>query len=97
MTTVTLTAKVQTFTAPTTSVCDILAFGAQGGPDTASSAGPVPGGLGAEIGGDVTLTAGQKLTVFVGGKGGNGSAGSGGGFVVRAGHTPSRLAARAAR
>jgi hypothetical protein len=65
------------FIAPTTGIYDITAFGAEGG--------GVDGGLGAEIGGDVTLTMGTTLTILVGGAGGAGSAGGGGGggsFVV---------------
>ncbi len=62
------TGSIVTYTVPATGIYDIVAYGAQGGPDTASSTGPVPGGQGAEIGGDVMLTAGQKLTVAVGGE-----------------------------
>jgi PEP-CTERM motif len=53
-----------TFTAPLTGVYDILAFGAQGG----VSAGD--GGLGAEVGGDFRLTAGEVLSIVVGNEGG---------------------------
>lgn len=53
-----------TFTAPSTGTYDIVAFGAQGGNS---------GGLGAEISGDFVLTAGETLTVAVGGSGGDGT------------------------
>jgi hypothetical protein len=49
-----------TFTAPEAGVYDILAFGAQGG----NSGGD--GGLGAEVGGDFKLTAGEVLSIVVG-------------------------------
>ena len=44
------------------------------------------GGLGAEVSGDIVLTAGETLTLFVGGQGqtgnrGGGGGGGGGGFV----------------
>jgi hypothetical protein len=42
------------------------------------------GGLGAEVSGDISLTAGETLTLFVGGRGQNGNpaaGGGGGGFV----------------
>ena len=41
------------------------------------------GGLGAEVSGDISLTAGETLTLFVGGQGQNGGVdgGGGGGFV----------------
>ena len=65
------------FTVPTTDIYQILAFGAQGGSGTCSfGCAPVDigaGGLGAEIGGDFTLTAGEVLQIAVGGAGGNGS------------------------
>jgi hypothetical protein len=62
------------FIAPTTGIYDITAFGAEGG--------GVDGGLGAEIGGDVTLTMGTTLTILVGGAGSAGGGGGGGSFVV---------------
>ncbi len=69
-----------TWTVPTTGLYDIVAFGAQGGGFNSV----LPGGLGAEIGGDVALTAGTTLTILVGGKGGTGAepGGGGGSFVV---------------
>jgi hypothetical protein len=74
------------WTAPVAGVYDITAFGAQGGQDFHT-----PGGLGAEIGGDVTLAAGAKLIIVVGGQGGPGTpeladaGGGGGSFVVAQG------------
>jgi len=63
------TGSVQSFTAATTGVYDIVAFGASGGnrPMTSSA------GLGAEIGGDFYLTAGEVLDVYVGGAGKDGT------------------------
>jgi PEP-CTERM motif len=79
------------FTIPTTGTYQILAFGAQGG--SGSFMGVVgPGGQGAEIGGDFTLTAGESLQIAVGGAGSNepgtGGGGGGGSFVVGPGNTP---------
>ena len=62
---------------PTTGSYQILAFGAQGG--------NAAGGLGAEIGGDFTLTAGESLQIAVGGIGGGGGGGS---FVISPGNAP---------
>jgi PEP-CTERM motif len=78
------TGSVQHFTAPTAGLYDIVAFGAQGGGDAANS---VSGGLGAQIGGEFTLTAGEILDIYVGGVGptpaGDANGGGGGGtFVV---------------
>lgn len=74
--------QIVTFTVPQTGLYDILAFGAQGG--TGASGGA--GGLGAEVGGDFLLTAGQTLTIAVGGAGSatsfTGGGGGGGSFVV---------------
>src|ERR1700678_4491037 len=70
------TGMVQTFTVPMTGACQILAFGAQGGSGGATGAG---GGLGAEIGGDFSLTAGAMLGIYVGGAGGSYNLGGGGG------------------
>jgi hypothetical protein len=77
---------IQKVTVATGGTYDITAYGAQGG----ASAG-VSGGAGAEVGGDFTLTAGERLEIVVGGAGGygqtspgDGSAGGGGGgsFVL---------------
>jgi Glycine rich protein/PEP-CTERM motif len=74
----------QTFTATTAGVYYILAYGAQGGAGVFSSPA-----LGAEIGGDFTLSANETLIIDVGGTGvassdaGGGAGGGGGGtFVV---------------
>jgi hypothetical protein len=68
------------WTVPDTGTYDIVAYGAQGGIGDLAS-----GGLGAEIGGDFNLAAGDRLEIFVGGMGGNGPGGGGGGggsFVI---------------
>ena len=84
---------LQSFIVPASGLYDIVAIGARGG----AGAYGAPGGLGAEIGGDFSLTAGQELIVAVGGPGtdggyGGGHAGGGGGgggsFVVTQGPTP---------
>ena len=78
-----------TYTAVTARQYYIVAYGAQGGSNNSSA-----GGLGAEISGTFTLTAGEVLTVGAGGSGGSGAsakapAGGGGGtFVVDPGGTP---------
>jgi hypothetical protein len=84
----TYTGSLVTFTVPTTDNYQILAFGAQGGNITSTGTG---GGLGAEIGGVFSLTAGEVLEIAVGGAGmaGFGAGGGGGGsFVVGPGNTP---------
>ena len=83
----TYTGSLVTFTVPTTDTYQILAFGAQGG------GGPLlfgAGGLGAEIGGDFSLTVGEILQIAVGGAGmtGEGGGGGGGSFVVGQGNMP---------
>ena len=77
--------RFQGFTAPTDGIYEIVAFGAQGG----SSFGH-GGGLGAEIGGDFVLTAGETLRIAVGAMGGSSAVGGGGGgsFVVDPGSMP---------
>jgi len=70
-----------TFTVATTGLYDILAEGAQGG-------GGSFGGKGAKAEGEVSLTAGEVLTILTGGVGGyatseaQGAGGGGGSFVV---------------
>jgi hypothetical protein len=86
------TGKIVTYTVPETGTYRITAFGAQGGSASFSS-GSInvvgPGGRGAEIGGDFSLTAGEMLEIAVGGAGGSGDGGGGGGsFVVGPGNTP---------
>jgi len=77
------TGKVVTFTAPATGLYDITAIGASGG----NGQGTV-GGVGADVSGEVELTAGEVLSIAVGGAGaaGTGTDGAGGGggasFVV---------------
>ena len=58
----TYTGSLVTFTVPTTETYQILAFGAQGG-DSGFPGGT--GGLGAEIGGNFALTAGEILQIPV--------------------------------
>ncbi|HEX4179480.1 MAG TPA: PEP-CTERM sorting domain-containing protein [Caulobacteraceae bacterium] len=71
------------FTAAETGLYDIVAYGAQGG------SGASPGGLGAEVGGDILLTKGEVLTILVGGEGDAGVAGGGGGATfINQGSTP---------
>ncbi len=76
------TGGVQTFTAPVAGQYQITADGASGG--SAHSGGA--GGLGAEIGGNFTLTAGEVLSIYVGHAGsgsfGDGGGGGGGSFVI---------------
>jgi PEP-CTERM motif len=81
------TGSLVTFTVPAIGSYQILAFGAQGGSATMGSLIGV-GGLGAEIGGDFTLTAGEILQIAVGGAGGFNGGGGGGSFVVGPGNTP---------
>lgn len=87
------TGGFQTFMAPTTGLYNIVATGAQGGAGNFLALG----GLGAQIGGDFLLDAGEVLQIAVGGAGQSGqligyrfAAGGGGGgtFVVGPGSTP---------
>jgi hypothetical protein len=90
----TYTGKLVTWKVPKTGIYQIVAFGAQGGSGAISMLGPVsPGGLGAEIGGNFRLIAGEVLQLAVGGAGGTpdfggGGGGGGGSFVVDPGNTP---------
>jgi hypothetical protein len=74
------------FTVPATGTYQVLAFGAQGGSFVSGNIFG-PGGLGAEIGGDFGLTAGEILQIAVGGAGSS-TGGGGGSFVVGSGSTP---------
>src|SRR5437879_2415432 len=80
----TYTGSLVTFSVPTTDAYQILACGAQGGKSEER------GGLGAEIGGNFSLTAGETLQIAVGGAGRSGFGGAGGGasFVVGPGNSP---------
>ncbi len=60
------TAGVQTFTAPVTGNYTVTLFGAQGGNGLNTT-----GGLGGQATGSLALTAGQSISIYVGGKGGN--------------------------
>ena len=73
------TGGLQSFVVPTTGVYDITAYGADGGGAGYCGIGCGGGGLGAKIGGDVTLSTGESLTILVGGAGGSGGSGGGGG------------------
>ena len=79
----TFTGAIDHWVVPRTGLYEILAFGAQGGGK---------GGLGAEAGGDLTLTAGSVVSILVGGQGGTpskgGAGGGGGGSFVALGATP---------
>jgi hypothetical protein len=68
------TGSIVDFTVPTIGSYQIIAFGAQGGGGS--------GGLGAEIGGDFSLTAGETLQIAVGGAGMTGNGGVGAGVVA---------------
>ena len=68
------TGGAQTFTVPATGVYTLQAWGAQGGNDG------LTGARGGYATGQVTLTAGQVINIYVGGAGGNCSANNGGGF-----------------
>src|SRR5438034_869983 len=98
--TFTNTGSLVTCTVPETGTYRVLAFGAQGGEGGSDSVIGHPGGmggLGAEIGGDFALTAGEMLQIAVGGAGspgeqlpslgggGGGGYSGGGGGVVRGG------------
>ena len=63
------------FTAPTTGLYDITVKGAQGGQATGLAV--FTGGLGAVVGGEISLTAGEMLLVVVGGQGASGDFGVG--------------------
>ncbi len=87
------TGGIVSYTVPTTGLYDIVAYGAEGGFGPIIFSSP---GLGAEVGGDVTLTQGEILSIAVGGSGSesiHAYAGSGGGgsFVV-AGNVPIMIA-----
>jgi len=81
-----------TYTIPTTGHYDIAALGAQGGTSSLGGSFGASGGLGAEAGGVLSLTAGTTLMIFVGGEGGSGAlgdfvagGGGGGSFVFEGG------------
>jgi hypothetical protein len=56
---------IQTFTVQTTGTYEIIAFGGQGGQGGSNTVGGT-GGLGAEIGGEFSLTQGEVLQIVVG-------------------------------
>jgi hypothetical protein len=65
------------FLVPVSGKYEVLAFGASGG--SIQNPGAV-GGLGAGVGGELFLTAGQHLTLFVGGMGADGVSMDGAGY-----------------
>jgi hypothetical protein len=82
------TGAAQTFTVSVSGEYAVELLGASGGNSTFFG---FPGGLGAEVSGDIFLTAGEDLTLFVGGRGGssaNAGGGGGGGGPMDAGGGP---------
>src|ERR1700759_4842926 len=71
------TGNLITWTAPATGLYRITAFGAQGGSGDKNPAFVGAGGLGAEIGGDFALTAGEILQIAAGGSGASLNGGGG--------------------
>ncbi|MGA8447981.1 MAG: glycine-rich protein, partial [Roseiarcus sp.] len=71
------------FTAPSAGAYMVDVWGAQGGASSVNS-----GGLGAGVGVDVALTAGEEVLVIVGAEGGYGPAAGGGGWVKRCAFSP---------
>ena len=80
------TGTIVNWSAPSAGLYEITAWGAQGGAGPSGAAG----GLGAEVGGQVTLTLGETLSILVGGAGDAGvgdgvfdpGGGGGGSYVV---------------
>lgn len=70
--------SIETYDVTTTGIYDITAYGAMGGTGIYSAAG----GLGAEIGGDFSLTSGEVLQILTGGGGEYDGGGGGGSFVA---------------
>jgi hypothetical protein len=84
-TTIAFTGAAITFPVLQTGEYDIIVFGGQGGSSRNASGGGGAGGKGAQISGHFTLSAGENLTVIVGGAGESGKysgGGGGGSFVV---------------
>jgi hypothetical protein len=63
------TGGMQTFVAPANGIYSINALGARGGNVTTYIWAPILGGLGGQTTGDVFLTAGQTIEIYVGGAG----------------------------
>jgi len=84
----TYTGKIQQYTAPVTGDYGFLVIGAGGGSVTDGQTVNFSGGYGAAIRGAFLVTAGETLTLLVGGKGGStfdtgtGGGGGGGSFVL---------------
>ena len=88
------TGAIVPYVIPQTGTYQIIAWGAEGG----GSPGSAVGGLGAEIGGDISLLANTRLEILVGQMGASGKekyAGGGGSFVFLKIGEP-RLSPRAA-
>ena len=66
------TGAAVTWNSPTTGAYKIIAWGAQGGAGTNGASG-----AGAEMGGKITLTQGETLTLLIGGQGASGAHGDG--------------------
>ena len=88
------TGSAQTYTVPATGFYDVTAVGGGGGMSSGYLFQPQPGGVGASVTDTLRLTAGQTVTVLVGGRGAdptesnvsfNGAGGGGGTFVTRGG------------
>ena len=71
------TGAVQSFTASVSGEYAVELLGASGG--NATDLFLTDGGLGAEVSGDISLTAGEDLTLFVGGQGESAFIAGGGG------------------
>jgi hypothetical protein len=87
------TGSIQTYSVPTTGVYNITAAGAQGGQSLYEG---VSGGLGAQVGGSISLTAGETLQIVVGGQGvsyTHGGGGGGGTFIFVTGQSDPLLVA----
>ena len=74
--TIAYTGTVVDYTVPVAGIYDIVAYGANGG---LGAGGRVSGGLGAEMGGSISLSANETLEILVGGGGINGGGPGGGG------------------
>lgn len=96
-TTFNFTGTAQTYVVPVSGTYSLLAQGAAGG-SWRSALEINPGGLGAMVGGQFNLTAGDTLTIIVGGVGGeavassHGSGGGGGTFIFGTGLSPLLIA-----
>jgi hypothetical protein len=85
------TGSIVTFIVPATGTYDITAVGAGGGGGEGGL-----GGAGASVADSFSLSAGETLSILVGGEGGDGGAfgpgGGGGTFVIAPGNVPLLIA-----